>query len=172
MISRYQWLCAVCPLQVWGRCIVWVAIFHLLAPGSEVLSALGVAVAAYLSLYPAMLLCPLLLLSYRVSPHHCSTWRAWLKIPTPSYPPFLPPPARWRAGQSGVPGSGWGVDSPPLPLLLPLHWLLGLPACHTQSHVSSGGDTLSLPLLPPLLPPLSPLHPLSILSLLPTPPSV
>ena len=39
--------------------------------GLEVLSALGLAVGVYLSLYPAMLLCPLLILAHKVSYLHC-----------------------------------------------------------------------------------------------------
>ena len=94
------------------------------------LSALGLAVAAYLSLYPAMLLCPLLLLVYRVSSHYSCLLCAHSST-------VVVLSATQRVWLCGVHCGGHIVDSPPLHCILPHHWIMGLLVCHTWSHVSS-----------------------------------
>ena len=83
----------------------------------------------YLSLYPAMLLCPLLIMSHRVSSHthtHTHTQSHQTNKHT----------EEGSAGSSGICSSDCCLVWPSV-LYLPLpHWLLGLPPCHSRSHVS------------------------------------
>ena len=64
--------CGVCTLESSSLVYMFVHVIHVhvcvywLFSGSDVLSALGLAFAIYLSLYPVALICPFILVSYKV----------------------------------------------------------------------------------------------------------
>ena len=85
----------------------------------------------YLSLYPAMLLCPLLIMSHRVSSHtHTHTHTQTISSNKQTHT------EEGSSWSSGICSSDCCLVWPSV-LCLPLpHWLLGLPPRHSRSHVS------------------------------------